>query len=161
MRMHARPVSIENPDDFDRHIMLSAIVEKQRLRATFPLIIAGPHADWVDVAPIFFRLRMDVRIPVDFRGRCLKDFDLEALGEAEHVDGADDTRLRGLGWVELVMHWRRGTREIEDFVDFDEERKSHIMSYQLHARIREQVCHIMTRAREEVIDAENVMPSIE
>ena len=43
--------------------------------------------------------------------------------------------LGGLDRVELVMHRRGGAREIVDLVDFDVERKSHVVAHQLKAGI--------------------------
>ena len=54
-------------------IVLPVIVHEQRLGAAFALVVARADADRIDMAPVGFRLRMDVRIAIDFAGRRLQD----------------------------------------------------------------------------------------
>src|SRR6202044_560839 len=56
IRVHMWTISIEDPYDFDRHIVLPPIVEEYGLRASFSLVVARPPADRVDLAPVFLRL---------------------------------------------------------------------------------------------------------
>jgi hypothetical protein len=44
-------------------------------------VVAGSNADRVDIAPIFFRLRMHQRVTIDFARGGLKDADARAFGE--------------------------------------------------------------------------------
>src|ERR1700733_10171565 len=107
--VHPRAVSVKDTHDLDRHIVLSSIVEKQSLRAPFSFVIAGSSADRVDVAPVFFRLRMHRGVAVDLGCRRLKNCRLDPFGEPEHVDGANYTRFRCLYGIELVVYGRGGT----------------------------------------------------
>src|SRR5262245_1862400 len=107
--MHSRTVGIEQPDHLDTQVMLAPIVEKQGLRGSLPLVVTGPRANRIDVTPIVLSLRVNFRIAVDLRGGRQQYPRLRPLGQAKHVDRSVHGSLRGLDWVALVVHWRRGT----------------------------------------------------
>jgi hypothetical protein len=69
--------------------------------------------------------------------------------------------LRGLNWVALIMHWRRGTGEVVDLIDLDVKRKCHIVSNQLESRVLEQMLNVGPRGGIEVIDAQHLVPSLQ
>jgi len=50
VRMHARPVGVENARDLDGELVLPAIGEKQRPGAAFALAVAGALPVRIDVA---------------------------------------------------------------------------------------------------------------
>jgi hypothetical protein len=54
VRVHTRAISVEYPGDFDPQIVLSPIIEKQRLRTTLAFVITRAGADGADIAPIVF-----------------------------------------------------------------------------------------------------------
>ena len=74
---------------------------------------------------------MDTRVAVDFAGRRLQNLALQALGQTEHVDGAVHAGLGGLHRIVLIVHRRSRASEIVDLVDFDKQRKGHIVAQQL------------------------------
>jgi hypothetical protein len=43
--MHSRTVGIEQTDDLDAEVMLAPVVEKERLRGSLALVVAGTQAD--------------------------------------------------------------------------------------------------------------------
>jgi len=51
--------------------MLAPIIEKQRFRAPFAFIVAGPQANRIDVAPIILFLRMYRWVAINLGGRCM------------------------------------------------------------------------------------------
>ena len=128
IRMHARAIRIEDPRNFDVELMLPVIVKEQRLRAAFAFIVTRPRPDRVHIAPIAFFLRMDGRVAIDLRRRGLKNARFDPLGQPQHIDRAMDARFCRLNWVRLVMNRARRTGQIVDLVDFNEERKRHIMA---------------------------------
>ena len=67
IRMHVRPVGVENTDDFYPETALSVIGGEKGFCGPFPLIIAGSLSDGIHIAPVFLDLRMNVGISVDFR----------------------------------------------------------------------------------------------
>ena len=125
--------------------VLAPIVEEQRLGAALAFVVAGARPDRIDVAAIILGLRMHLRIAVDFRGRGLQDFGAQPLRQSQHVDGAVDAGLGGLHRVVLVVDRGGGTGEIEDLVDFDIERKGHVVANQLEIVVVEQVIDIAPR----------------
>ena len=141
--------------------MLAAIVEEQRFGAALALVVAGARADRVDVAAVVLGLRMHSGIAVHLRSRSLQDLGLHPLGEAEHVDGADDADLGGLHRIELVVHGRGGTGEIVDLVDLDIERERNVVPQYLETRVIEQARHIVAPPGKVVVDGEHVVAFVD
>jgi hypothetical protein len=137
---------------------MSVVVEEQRFGAALAFIVAGAWADRIDVAPIGLGLRMDARVAVHLRCGRLEDAALEPLGQAQHVDGAVHAGLGGLHRVVLVVDRRSRAGEVVDFVDLDIERKRHIVAQQLETRVAEQMADVLLAAREEVVDADDIVP---
>src|SRR6202022_3793255 len=102
--MHARTIGVEYSRDLDALLMLPVIIEKERFGAALSLVITGAQANRIDVTPIIFGLRMDLGIPVDLAGGCLKDLGLRALCETQYINRAMHARLRCLHRIELIMN---------------------------------------------------------
>src|SRR5262249_19143341 len=81
--------------------------------------------------PIILSLRMNTRIAIHLRGRCLQNPGLHALGKAEHIDRAVHARLDRLHRIVLVVHRRGWAGEIVDFIHLYIERKSDVVADQL------------------------------
>ena len=86
--MHSGAIGIEDPDNFDFDFVLSVVVHKQSLRATFPFVVTAPDPYRVHITPIVLGLWMDLRISINLTRRCLKNFraataDNDAVSEAE------------------------------------------------------------------------------
>ena len=79
------------------------------------------------------------------------------LGEAQHVDGADDAGLGGLHGIELVVHRRRRAGQVVDLVDLHIQRKCYVVAHRLEMRIGQQMGDIVFAAGKIVIDAKNVV----
>src|SRR5262249_16804522 len=47
VRVHARPIGVENPGDFDLQTVLAPIVKEQGFRTALTLVVAGPWANWI------------------------------------------------------------------------------------------------------------------
>jgi hypothetical protein len=99
---------------------------------------------------------MHFGIAIDFGGRGLQDLCAQAFGETEHVNGPVHARLRGLHGIVLVMHWRSGTSQIVNFINFHVERKSHVMAQQLEMFVIAQMFDIALRAGEKIVNAEDI-----
>src|SRR5262245_6652880 len=151
--MHARAVSIENTRYLDTQIVLPLILEEQRLGAALAFIIAGAGADWIDVAPILFHLRMNAWVAVDLRGGRLQDLCAHPLGESQHVDSAMHTCFCRLHWIALVVDRRCRASHVVALVDLDIEGKCDIMADEFKVRVVEQVLDIAARAAKEIVDA--------
>lgn len=155
--VHARAVGVEDPGDFYAQAMLPVVVEKKRLGAALPFIVTGTDACRIDIAPIAFRLRVDLRVAVDLTGRGLEDLGLDPFGEAEHVDGAVDRGLGGLHRIMLVVNRRGRAGEIIDFIDLDIERKGDVVADQLKSGIAQEMADIRLGAGEKIVDAQYLM----
>src|SRR5215510_4898016 len=69
--------------------------------------------------------------------------------------------LCGLYRIELIVHGRSWTGQIENFIDFDVERETYVMAHQLEARIRQQMMHVASRPGVEIIDAQNLIAAFQ
>ena len=136
--------------------MLAPVVKEQRFGASFALIVTGSRSGRIDVAPVFLMLRMDVRIAINFRCRRLENLRLHPLRKTEHVDGTMNAGLGRLHRVALVVNGRSGAREVVDFVDFDVQRKCHVVPGQFEMLVVEKVLDIFSAAGEKIVDAKNV-----
>src|SRR5688572_2385193 len=101
--MHPRAVGVEDADDADIDLVLAVIVEEERLGATLAFVVAGTFTDWVDVAPVTFRLRMNVWVPVHLARARLEHPRPHPFRETKAVDGAHHGRLDGLDRIVLVV----------------------------------------------------------
>ncbi len=82
---------------------------------------------------------------------------MHALGEPEHVDGAVHAGFGGLHRIELVVHGRRRTRQIEDLVHLDVEGKRDVVAHELEVRAVAQREHVLLGAGVEIVDAQHVV----
>ena len=137
--------------------MLPIIIEEQGLGATLPLIITGPWSDGIDVSPISFHLWMDGGVPVDFRGRGLKDLRFEPFGKSQHVDGAMDIDFGRLDRIVLVMDRRGGTGEIVNFIHLDVEGKGDVVAEEFKIRVPHQMNDVFLCSRVEIIHAKDII----
>ena len=63
--VHPRPVGVEDPGDSDLYPGPLVVSIGQSLRHPLALVIAGPGADGVNIAPVGLGLWMDLGISVD------------------------------------------------------------------------------------------------
>ena len=66
----------------------------------------------------------------------------ERLGEAQHVDRAEDAHLRGLHRILLIVDGRCRASEVEDLVDLHEQRMGDVVAKQLEGLVAEQMLDI-------------------
>jgi hypothetical protein len=59
--------------------------------------------------------------------------------------------------IVLVVNRRCGTGEVINFIDLNEQRKSHIVAHEFEARVCKKMLDIALRPREQVIDAKDFM----
>lgn len=159
--MHSRTVSVENSGHLHIEAVLTVIVEEKRLSTSFAFVVARADANWINVTPIAFWLRMDRRIAIDLARRRLENLAAEALGETKHVDGADDRCLRRLDRVVLIMDRRSWTGKVVDFVYFHIKRKAYVMTHELKARVPVQMIDVLLGSREQVVYAKNFVSDVQ
>lgn len=133
--------------------MLAPIIEKQCFRAALTFIIAGPGADWIDVAPSTLRSvgeHLDRhKLPMSR----LEEFSLSPALPARAVDGTMHAGLCSLYRVPLVVRGRSRTRKVVDFINLDVERERHIVPCQIEVLVIQEMLDVRPRASEKVIDA--------
>ena len=153
--MHARPIGVEDARHLDVQPVLAVVIEKQRLRAAFPFVVAGSRSNRVDIPPIVFRLGMNGRIAIDLGRGSLENSAFQPFGKAQHVDGAVHAGLGGLHRIALIVDRRGRAGQIVDLVDLDIERKGDVVAEQLEAIVTEDAIEIAPRAGEEIVDADD------
>ena len=104
---------------------------------------------------------MNHGISIDFAGRCLQYFRVDAFGQAQHVDGAVNACLHGLNGVFLIMDRACWAGEIVNFVALDIERKCYVVANQFKTRISKQMINIAFGTGEEIVDADDFIPLFE
>ena len=159
--MHLGPIGIEDAAYLDLEAALSPVGEEERLSATLALVIAGADTVGVHMSPVGLRLGVDVGVPVHLAGGGLEDAGLEALGQAQHVDGPVDAGLDGLHRVMLIMNGRSGTGQVVDLVHFHKQREGHVMAHQLKTPVIHELFHIGAGTGKKVVHAEDFMPLIQ
>jgi hypothetical protein len=104
---------------------------------------------------------MDRGIAVNLAGRGLEDRHLEPLSEAQHVDRAVDRGLGRLHRIVLVVDRRGRAGEVEDRVDFHEQREAHVVAHELEPRVVREMIDVALVAGEQVVDAEHLVAAPE
>jgi hypothetical protein len=107
--------------------------------------------------PVFFPLRVHLRVAVHFGGRGLEYARADALGEAEHVDHAHHVGLDRLDGVVLIVDGRGRAGEVVDLIDLQQDRLDHVVANQLEGVVVEQVLDVRAPPREEVVEAEHLV----
>ena len=124
----------------------------------FPFVVTGANAQRIDTASIAFDLRMHLGVAIDLASARLQDPGPTAFCRTQHVDGTEHAGLDCLDWIELVVPGCRGTGQVVDLVDLQKDRQGDIMANQFKIRLAQQVGDIGLLAREEIIEADHVVP---
>ena len=157
VRMHPRPVGVEDAHHLDAGAVLAEVIKEQRLGAALAFVVAGAWTHRIDVAAIVLGLWMYRRIAVHLAGRCLHDLRADPLCQTKHGDRAYHAGLGGLHWVVLVVHRRGRARQVVDFVDLDVQGESDVVPHRLEVRIADQVGDVVLAAGEIVVDAQHIV----
>ena len=137
--LHARPVGVEDAADPYVGPVLSVIVEKEGFGTALAFVVAGADTDRVDVAPIVFPLRMDLRIAIDLACRSLEDTSTAAPRHSKRIDRTEDRSLNRRDGVVLIMNGACRAGEIVDPIDLKIDRLLDIMPNELEAGIIDEV----------------------
>ena len=97
---------------------------------------------------------MHLGISIYFRSRGLKNSRPDTLGQPQHVNGSNDAGLNRLDRVVLIMNRRRGTGQVIDLIDFEQDGFNHIVTQKLKLRIAHQVRNILSPSREKVVETD-------
>ena len=141
--------------------MRPPVGQRQRLAEPLGLVVDAAWAYGVDVTPVTLGLRMHLRVPIDLRGRCQDEPGVLRQSEPEGVQGPDRPHLEGLDGELQVIDRRGGAREVQDQIDLspDVDEVRHIGPNNPEPVVPDQVLDIGGRAREEVVQAQDVIPS--
>ena len=102
---------------------------------------------------------MGLGISVDLGGGGLQDAGFGPARESQHVHHADRGTLDRLDGVELIVDRRGGAGKIVDLVHLHKERVHDIVPQKLEVWVLQQVSHIPAVAREEVVQADDLIPA--
>ncbi|KAB8106833.1 hypothetical protein EE612_041336, partial [Oryza sativa] len=147
---HTGAVGVEDPSNPNLEVGATVVVHGQCLRRPLPLVVRI-RTDGVDVAPVGLDLGVLERVAVDLAGAGEEEAGADALGEAEHVEGADDVGLDGLDGVVLVVHGGRRARQVVDLVHLQEDRLHDVVPDHLEVRVAGVVQHVLLPPREQVV----------
>mmetsp|Transcript_53738 Transcript_53738/g.92436 ORF Transcript_53738/g.92436 Transcript_53738/m.92436 type:complete len:322 (-) Transcript_53738:200-1165(-) len=155
--VHARAERVEDARHAHLHLLLRLVRVHHCLRHALAFVVARAWADGVHVAPVRLGLRVHFGVPVDLRGRGEQDARLDALGEAQHVQGALRRRLDGLDRVVLVVRRGGGAGEVVDLVDLDEDGVHHVPDNHLKRGVADPVLHVFLAPREHVVQHDDLV----
>ena len=83
------------------------------------------------------------------------------LCQPEHVHRPEEARLDRLDRVVLVVHGRRRARQVVDLVDLEQDLLDHVVADQLEVWPVHQVRDVVLGAREEVVEADDVVAALD
>ena len=142
---HPRPVGVEDAHDADVDVVLPMVVHHQAFGDALAFVVAGAHADRIDVAPVALGLRMLLGIAVDLAGRGQQDARAHALGQPQHVDRAHHAGLDGLDRIVLVVHRRGRAGEMKDAIDFEQDRLDDVVADEFEVADGRCRCRMLAR----------------
>src|SRR5207253_3016766 len=114
---HARAVRVEDSDDARVQPVRAMVGHRQGFGEALGFVVRAPRTDRVDVAPVRFRLRVDLGIAVHLAGGGDQVSRPVRLGDAERVQGADAIDLEGVNGMPQIVPGAGGTGEMQDEVD--------------------------------------------
>ena len=158
--VHARAVGVENAGHANVQPVLAVVVKKQGFGAALAFVVAAAWANGVHVAPVSFGLRVHGRVAIHLAGAGLKNARFHPFGQAQHVDGAVHAGFGGLHRVVLVVHRAGRAGQVVDLVNFEVQRKRHVVANELEARVVVQVLKVALAAGEQVVSANHVVAAL-
>lgn len=107
--------------------------------------------------PVSLLLRMLKWVTINFTCASQQEPCANSLCQTQHIQGTHDIGLDRLDRVVLVVHGRRGAREVVDPVDLEEDWLDDIVAEQLESRVPEVVRDVLLPAREEIVDHDHAV----
>ena len=162
-RAHARAVRVENSDDARVQPVRAMVGHRQRFGEALGFVVHAPRTDRVDVAPVRFRLRVDLGIAVHLAGGGDQVSRPVRLGDAERVQGADAIDLEGVNGMPQIVPGAGGTGEMQDEVDgiVDDEWLRDVVPQEPEPGVGSQVCQVRGRPRQQVVDPDDMPVSLQ
>ena len=157
VRAHARAIGIEEADDIRPHPVDLAERGDEGLAEPLGLVVLGPGAHRIHVAPVGLRLRMDEWVAVDLgrRGvgqrRTDRPRDLEQSPRPEGVGGQRLERQA------IVVDRAGGRRQVQDHVDLEHRRPLDVGLDQGESGVVGQLVEVGATAGREVVDADDLV----
>ena len=130
--------------------MRAVVRHRQGLGEALRLVVRAPQTDRVDVAPVRFRLRVDLGIAIHLTGGSQEVAGLVCLGEPERVQRADAVDLEGVDRVPQVVPGAGRTGEVQDESDgvVDDERLRDVLPLEPEPGVAGQVGQVPGRPRQ-------------
>mmetsp|Transcript_17404 Transcript_17404/g.40008 ORF Transcript_17404/g.40008 Transcript_17404/m.40008 type:complete len:237 (-) Transcript_17404:501-1211(-) len=150
--VHSRSESVENTGDTDVNFTLIFIRVHHRLSYTFAFVVTRARTNRIDVSPITFGLRVNLRVSINFAGGSKQNSGFDAFCKSQHVQSSHSACLNGLDRVELVMGRGGGARKVIDFVDFYRKWFRDIVDFETKVRVMHPMSDIFLLSREKVIN---------
>ena len=152
---HARAVGVEDADNAGLDLVFAVIGHRHGLGKTLGFVVTAARADGVDVAPVFFGLRMHQRVAVNFRGGGDQEARVFVLGQAERLVRAQRADLQGLDRDLQVINRAGGRGEMPDVIHrrIEENKFRHVLLDEFEIRVAAQMRDVVHRAGDKIVDA--------
>jgi len=114
---HAGPVGVKDSNNMGVDPMVAVIGHDHGFSEAFGFVVHATRTHGIHIAPIVFRLRMDQRIAVTFRGRRLNIGGALSPGQTQGLMSPERTHFQGLNGQFKVINraCRRG--KVKDVID--------------------------------------------
>jgi hypothetical protein len=156
---HAGAEGIKDADDAGVDAVLAMVSHGQGFGKALGFVITAAGADGVDVAPIFFGLRMDGWIAVDFGGGSDQKAGAFAFGKAEGFVGAEGADFQGLNRHSQVVDGAGGRGEVPDVIDgvVQKNEFSNVLLNETEIGMAGQMIEVGDGAGDEIVHADDAM----
>src|SRR5690606_2941129 len=131
------------------------------LRTSLRFVVARARAHRLHVAEIILLLRMLRGIAVHLAAGGVDVVTARVFGQLEELEAALDVGAQGELGLGLVMHRRRGARQVEDRIDRQPDRVEHAALDEREARRSQQARDVAPAPGEQIVEAEDAVPVLD
>src|SRR5579871_4937988 len=114
--MQARAIGVEDPHQTRVDLVVAVIRGNQRFREALGFVVNGAGPDGIDMAPVFFSLRVLFRVSVALRRRSMKEFRFILLCNFEKVPGSHGAREESFNAEPHIVFGASRGGEAEDII---------------------------------------------
>ena len=160
---HARPVGVEDADDVRVQALGAVIGHHHGFRKALGFVVNAARADRVDIAPVGFRLRADVRIAVTFRRGREEILGLLRQGQPQGIVRSERAHFQSLDRELQIVDRACRRSEMQNVIDRarDIDKFGDIVLDDPESRISREMAQVGGSAGDQVVDRENLPAAIE
>ena len=154
---HAGAVGVKDADDAGLHFVFAVVSHGEGFGEALGFVVTAARTDGVDVAPVFFGLRMDGGVAVDLGSGGEKETGAFVPGEAEGFVSAEGADFQCLDGNAQIIDRAGGRGEVPDVIDgfVKENEFSDVLLNEAEILISTEVRDVVRAAGDEIIKADD------